>query len=71
MPTRSNPIPKSLYAEFIGYMDYSFTSDLPDGGWFQMMYDDAKRFMEEHNLKGCPNAAVNQLFLLRSDECLR
>ena len=56
----SKPIPTELYAEFEGYMDYAFNTDLPDGGWFQMLQDDAQRFMEEHNLKGCPNDAVHQ-----------
>jgi len=67
MPTRSNPIPRNLYDEFASYLDYAFNSDKSDGGWFQTLEDDARRFMEEHNIMGNPNDAVNQ-FLRRGSQ---
>ena len=60
------PIPASLMSEFVGYTDYAYKSDLPDGGWFQMLVDDATRFMEEHHLRGDPTSAVNQMLRYRT-----
>ncbi len=58
----NGPIPASLRAEFIGYMDAGYNDDdAPDGAWFARMENDARDFMREHKLRGDENDAVHQL----------
>lgn len=57
----SQPIPENMLDQFRGYMSHAYHSDLPDGGWWAMLLEDAAAFLRENNLPDEANAAVHQL----------
>jgi hypothetical protein len=56
----SNPIPPHLIDEFKALMEMADDDDAPDGAWFQMLEDTASDFIDQHELRACPNDAAHQ-----------
>jgi hypothetical protein len=56
----NNPIPREKFEEFKAVMNAADYDNLPDGAWFQVLEDTAKRFMKSNKLKGCANDATHQ-----------